>query len=649
MNPGINCRVSCAFAVLAASVATVVFATGASAQTSPAEFARAWDLGVPTTVIGTVTVIRTDDFVRQQSGLVHMIRDEGTGESFHLRFESDRPTNLRSGLRVQVRGRRSGSGVYGPELLIAGCCDGSEIGAIAPRSIGAASLPSGDQRTLVMLANFKDAAVSCSADAVNNAMFADPTGLSVNGLYQASSFGRVSFSGQVVGPYALAASSTDTCNMSGWADAADAQAAASGLDVASYPRKVYVMPLNTCPGAGMGTVGSVDSSRAWIFACDTKGVFAHEVGHNLGMDHASTPTQEYGDNTDPMSIATWMLHGVNAPHRLALGWFGSTDTLLVTTTGLFDVAPLAVDPARATAPRALMIAKPDTLEYYYVSYRTPIGADSYIDGSYYYRLSIHRYRSDGTLARTFLLAGLADGESVVDSVNGITVTMVAHDDAHATARIEFASPTCVQSAPSISVSPQAQVAPPGSTVSYTVSVTNRDAAACPASSFSLSDVVPAGWTTAVSPASLTLGSGATGQAVVTVTSPSAAAAGTYNATINSSRPTSTNPTSATATYTVQAPQDTTAPSTPTRLNASANQKLKQIELSWTAVTDNVGVAGYRVSRDGVIIGTSPSTGFIDPTWTSGATYSYSVVAFDAAGNVSQPATTSITVPRGNRR
>jgi hypothetical protein len=61
------------------------------------------------------------------------------------------------------------------------------------------------------------------------------------------------------------------------------------------------------------------------------------------MDHASTPTQEYGDNTDPMSIATWMLHGVNAPHRRALGWFGSTDTLLVTTTGVFDVAPLAVD------------------------------------------------------------------------------------------------------------------------------------------------------------------------------------------------------------------------------------------------------------------------------------------------------------------
>ena len=46
----------------------------------------------------------------------------------------------------------------------------------------------GDQRTLVMLANFRDAAVSCTADAINNAMFADPTGLSVNELYRASSF-----------------------------------------------------------------------------------------------------------------------------------------------------------------------------------------------------------------------------------------------------------------------------------------------------------------------------------------------------------------------------------------------------------------------------------------------------------------------------
>jgi hypothetical protein len=655
MSRAIAGRVLCVNAALVASVISVLFATNAAAQRS-SEFARAWTLGTPATVIGTVTVIQADDFVRRESRLIHTIRDERTRESFHLRFEGEAPSNLRTGTRLQVSGRRYAPGLLGPELLIAGCCDGATSASVAPRSTDPASLPAGDQRTLVMLANFSDASVSCSADAVNNAVFADPAGQSMNGLYQASSFGRVSFSGQVVGPYTLAASSTDPCNMSGWADAADAQAAASGVDVASYPRKVYVMPLNTCPGAGLGTIGSVQSSRAWIFDCATKGVYAHEMGHNLGMDHASTPTQEYGDNTDPMAIATWMLHGVNAPHQRALGWFGVTDTQLVTASGLYNLAPLAIDPTQATAPRTLMIAKPDTLEYYYLSYRTAIGADSYIDGAYYNRLSVHRYNGDATLSRTFLLAGLADGQSMADSVNGITVTMIAHDDTHATAKVEFAStpaptpaptPTCVQSTPMITLTPPAQSAPAGTTLSYALSITNQDGASCAASSFSLSDLVPTGWTTTVSPASLTLSAGASGQAVATVTSPAAAASGTYNATINIAR--GNSHASANATYTVQAPQDTTAPTTPTRFNASANQRSKQIQLSWRASTDNVGVAGYRVSRNGVVIGTSTSTGFVDPTWTSGATYSYSVLAFDAAGNLSQPATISVTVPGGNRR
>ncbi|HWF84954.1 MAG TPA: hypothetical protein VG222_08915, partial [Vicinamibacterales bacterium] len=509
------------------------------------------------------------------------------------------------------------------------------------------ALATGDQRTLVMVANFNDTTVSCSADSINNAMFADPAGLSVNGLYKSNSAGQLSFSGQVVGPYALAASSTDACDISGWADAADAQAAAAGLDVASYPRKVYVMPANTCPGAGLGTIGTVQSSRAWIFSCGIQGVFAHEVGHNLGMDHASTPTEEYGDNTDPMSIGTWMLHGVNAPHRVAMGWLGAADTALVDQSGAYDVAPLAADPSVATAPQTLMIWKADTLEYYYLSYRTPLNFDNYIDGTYEYRLSVHRYNSDGTLAKTYLLDGLADGESFVDPVNGITVTQISHDETRATVRVDFTS-ACVASAPSISISPAVQSALAGSSLSYQVSITNRDASTCPATAFSLSDVAPAGWTAVVSPATLTLGSGVMGQATVTVTSAPVATIGTYTATIKASDPSQTiSSSSATATYTVQAPQDTVAPTAPSGLAAAVNQKKKQIALSWNAASDNVGVVGYRVWRNGVVVGTSMTTGWSDQTWTAGASYSYAVSAYDAAGNVSAASkTVTVTLPGG---
>jgi fibronectin type 3 domain-containing protein len=97
--------------------------------------------------------------------------------------------------------------------------------------------------------------------------------------------------------------------------------------------------------------------------------------------------------------------------------------------------------------------------------------------------------------------------------------------------------------------------------------------------------------------------------------------------------------SAAVTYTVQ---DTTAPSAPLSLIAKANQRQNQIQLSWTSASDNVGVAGYRVSRNGTTIAATSSTNWIDTAYVGGATYTYSVSASDAAGNISA-ASNSVTI------
>lgn len=81
--------------------------------------------------------------------------------------------------------------------------------------------------------------------------------------------------------------------------------------------------------------------------------------------------------------------------------------------------------------------------------------------------------------------------------------------------------------------------------------------------------------------------------------------------------------------------DTTPPSAPGGLLATATGPTA-INLTWTASTDNVRVAGYRIFRDG---GTTPAatvtgTAFSDSTLTSGTTHSYTVAAVDAAGNQS---------------
>jgi len=84
------------------------------------------------------------------------------------------------------------------------------------------------------------------------------------------------------------------------------------------------------------------------------------------------------------------------------------------------------------------------------------------------------------------------------------------------------STSCTRAAPGVAVSPLSQSVVPGRTVSYTVSVTNRDTA-CAVAPFNLSAVVPTGWSSSFAPASLSsLGPGATASASLSVTSPSTA-------------------------------------------------------------------------------------------------------------------------------
>ncbi|MDD5165009.1 MAG: GDSL-type esterase/lipase family protein [Candidatus Pacebacteria bacterium] len=90
--------------------------------------------------------------------------------------------------------------------------------------------------------------------------------------------------------------------------------------------------------------------------------------------------------------------------------------------------------------------------------------------------------------------------------------------------------------------------------------------------------------------------------------------------------------------------DTTAPTPPTNLTAIAPNS-SSVKLTWFASVDNVGITGYAILRNGQTIATAPSTSYTDNSVVPG-TYSYTVVASDAAGNLSaQSNTVSVTVPQ----
>jgi len=78
--------------------------------------------------------------------------------------------------------------------------------------------------------------------------------------------------------------------------------------------------------------------------------------------------------------------------------------------------------------------------------------------------------------------------------------------------------------------------------------------------------------------------------------------------------------------------DTSPPSVPAGLSASLSQ-YDLISVSWSASTDNVGVAGYYLYRNGALVANIQNTSYTDAV-IPGAVYSYTVAAYDAAGNVS---------------
>lgn len=87
--------------------------------------------------------------------------------------------------------------------------------------------------------------------------------------------------------------------------------------------------------------------------------------------------------------------------------------------------------------------------------------------------------------------------------------------------------------------------------------------------------------------------------------------------------------------------DAQAPTTPTGLHAMGSTETS-VDLMWSGSTDNVAVDGYTVLRNGLPIAQTKSTSYLDPGLVAGSSYTYQVLATDAAGN-SSPRSAMLTV------
>jgi chitodextrinase len=104
-----------------------------------------------------------------------------------------------------------------------------------------------------------------------------------------------------------------------------------------------------------------------------------------------------------------------------------------------------------------------------------------------------------------------------------------------------------------------------------------------------------------------------------------------------------SPASNTVQVTTLSAGDTQAPTAPTNLAAS-NTTATGTTLNWSASTDNVGVTQYQIRQNNTLIGSVAGniTTYNVTGLTASTTYSYNVVALDAANNVS-PASNTVQV------
>ncbi|MBI4056524.1 MAG: right-handed parallel beta-helix repeat-containing protein, partial [Elusimicrobia bacterium] len=493
-------------------------------------------------VEGRLEVSIAEDFANRKSEQLYHL--ESRGKKYRVHFAQNSPPLL-SGSEVVAYGTLLDS-----EFVVQ---DGKQPAQFKTSPSVKTSLVSGDIRTVALLFNFANNPNNrpFTTNQINSTLFTSST--SVNQYYQETSFGQVSFSGDVLGWYTIPYNLGATCDSWTWSQAADAAATAAGVDLSQYQKRIYFFPnTNVCGWGGMGQLGG---ALSWNNGYDSMFVFAHELGHNLGIHHAewlkcgavpvdnysNCTTDEYGDLWDIMGWLDISESQFNAPHKAALGWIPPQRIQTASTNGVYSIAPLEVS---TEGIQALKIPKANTNEFYYLEYRQPIGLDAPLRSGITRGALIHIWNDMG-FSQTKLVdttplsdtstydlwksrdvwdASLGDGASFQDPAIGLSVTQISHDASSVTVSVTL---NCNPSAPLISIYPANPMALDGSTASYTVSLSNRDSPFCPTTRFNLTSGLPADWNSQINPLFLDVPPLQYRSANLIVTVPSGTIPGTY--------------------------------------------------------------------------------------------------------------------------
>lgn len=453
-----------------------------------------------------------------------------------LHFAGEAP-GLLSGSRVRVRGVR-----VGDALALGGGT--SKPGGGESLEPLAAALPDtfGEQRTLVILVNFRDKATEpYTTQHAWDVVFGATSAWDLEG-----SAGQTWLTGDVYGWFTIPLDST-VCDTSKLASYARQAAANAGAVLSQYRRLVYGFPANACSWWGLGTVGG-SPSHAWVNGSFVLRVVAHEMGHNLGLYHAqsldcgaepigaSCTANTYGDTTDIMGASTGHF---NAFQKDRLGWLDFGESPLIATvssSGAYAIEPYA---APGAGPKALRILKDaDANTWYYVEFRRAVGFDGFMGTGLTDGVVIHTgsagdgnssYLLDMTSTSSFADAALPAGRTFSDPAAGVSITPLSIDAAAALVDVSFGNTPCVAATPTVAISPAGTLwMTAGSPETLAVTVRNNDGPACAPAAFELTSVMPGGWSGELEASSATLAPGASATVALRVAAPTGTEPGFYD-------------------------------------------------------------------------------------------------------------------------
>lgn len=487
---------------------------------------------------------------------------------FSLHFASGVPDWM-TGDRVRVRGVRVQDALA---LDASTTSTTSTAGTLAVLS-GA----SGEQRTLVVLVNFRDSPIRPYTTAHASNIVLGTT----DGYLRENSSSNLWLTGDVMGWFTIAMDST-VCDTNNLATMAKQAATAAGADLTRYRRFVYAFPSNACSWWGLGSVGG-NPSNAWINGEMALEVAGHELGHNLGLYHSRSmdcgaasigstcTTSEYGDTLDLMGATRGHF---NPFQKERLGWLAPSQIISVTGSGTYSIEPYAALSGGAKALKILKSVDVTTgaRTYYYVEFRQPVGYDGFMNGwtNVTNGVSIHTGSESGgntsylldmtPETTTWYDPALVTGRTFSDPAAGVSITTLAASASGATVSVVVPSaPSCSRVNSTVSLSPGVPSAvSPGTTVAYTMTVANNDSSACPATAFAFAPTVPSGWTGTFDVASASVAPGSSTSATFRVTSPPSAATGAFTVTARAAdTANSSHAGSGSASYVVAAPPPVT--------------------------------------------------------------------------------------------